>query len=83
MNQWRSLATVRVILPFKLAHYQADLCKFMDTESLKHKNSKVFQCAEPEAPNHWDASLYWDFKKVQVGPEKLPNWYIYHRFDVT
>ena len=36
-----------------------------------------------EVPNHWDASRYLDLKRVQVGPEKLPNWYIYHSFDVT
>ena len=26
---------------------------------------------------------YRDLKKVQVGPEKLPNWCIYHSVDVT
>ena len=36
-----------------------------------------------EVLNHWDASRYWDLKKVHVGPKKLPNWYIYHSFDVT
>ena len=36
-----------------------------------------------EVPNHRDASRCRDLKKVQVGPEKLPNWYIYHSFDIT
>ena len=41
------------------------------------------QSCRTEVPNHWDASRYLDLNKVQVGPEKLPNWYIFHSFDVT
>ena len=36
-----------------------------------------------EVPNHRDRSRYRDLKKVQAGPEKLPNWYISLNFDAT
>ena len=51
-----------------------------------HKNKwchENYWSSKPEVPNHWDAPQYRDLKKVQVGPEKLPNWNIYHSFDVT
>ena len=38
-------------------------------------------CPRPEVPNHRDRSR--DLKKVQVGPEKLPKWYISISFDAT
>ena len=36
--------------------------------------ARDFWCSMSEVPNHCDAFRYRDLK-VQVGPEKLPNWY--------